>query len=1659
MALAGPIGNDNLNISFRLHSKNQVFDGSSNILNNARVNLVTSASSFGLVFVGSSLPEIIVLCMKDLESSNAIESNAPVRKIPMPSSVTQLACNCDGSILAVDVKINGISHIQLYSVASFLAPSVQKIREFRVSTDNSSSSQLCWNPVINSALAVCSENGSLGLYVLKDQGVEFHSIDPSLKAKCCCWSPKGKQIVAGFADGKLMQFNMEMKPARTIECPQGIINGSFDTIAIQWFSTYQFAVAFLKHAEESRPVLHIVNAPKAGPLQFIAYNDVCYSTSEVRPSKIYLQYIQQWSLLLVASANCVDISFLRITKPGDIPEWTQEFANDQFPAELPLTPEKEESFPVGFELDTACSGRLLQEDGSQYPVMPMIHLLSTYGVLCSFYFVNTTPNYIDICSPARPIDPRAQSFFTTNIIKPSQNIASKEDPKTPPKSILSTPLSQSTPAATFAKNNLFSGFGTNTQAVPNTNISAPSTQQNAFSGFSLPTTIQQQTQQPQQQQQQQTQKPTESIKLNQAQPNNQPLITIPPTYNPPATQTKTDSKENSSNTLKINDKEEEQVYVKMIQDEMKAFELELSFIMEKSRAVKVNIGTKEESAEMRRQLEELDELKKEATETVDSLRTDVQTNRLVLTELFSMAYEAKSKCDQAKDEKSLIMTPTHDRTSKRTLEKLKKMITNCEMQVQISVQLLSSQWANYQETLNKNKKNKMHIPSLEGVYQTLTKQQEIIYNLNGKLKMLKTKLGIYDDTKKQKNANVNATIESLSDSIISMSLIDQVQNEKSKLTDKKLKNLRNYLESREVVTIKPQRPQLPGLNSEIIIEKKMKAMKSIKKPEPKKQEVKTAPPPSKNAQLATSNQSVQNIPAPIQTVSKAQPSESVFNLSQKASPFTAMPNTSAANAPIQLSFGKKSDEQSKSFSFGQTTSTTQPFALNLSGSAGSSIPQPSFGFSTTDKKKEEIALPKVQTTQKAPEVKTPSTISNANVSVSANFSLSLPSKTTLVAPKETQKVEEKKPEEIKTSLPTTNESTTFTFSLSGKKDTSNKPSAQATAISFGPNTSNVSDTIKNAFSFGATQSPSATAFSFSNFGKTDVKASSVTSSSAPSISFGNTTSAPFSGFSVSTSESNKPVASTANIFGSALSTSKPVEENKNSVPATKSTVSSSIVTTACSTGFSFATLTGNPTDSKSLPFSFASFGSSITSAAPSLSPTVTTQSTNIFGAKPANVATTSLTSSFASSVPIISSAVSSTSTTDSVLSGLKICSPEVSKPQVTQVATTSPFGSSNVLTQQTIQSPNQSIFGSSLIKPTTPSTSLSSPTSQSAVTITTVQSSTPSSIFGSQTTTQASSIFGSLSLDANKTQSPTTASVTSPSSNIFGSTLVKPDQSVFGQSATTSATGFGNIFSNAASTTSPTQQTAASGFGSIFGGSQASNTSNSNIFGAASPSPSTNIFAQANQTQQPSSGSIFGQVSTANTSGSLFSQSSFSSPSTGSNIFGGGSSTTQTQSPFGSTSIFGSSNTQQPSSSIFGGSSFGSQPSSNIFGASSTTSAQTGNIFGSSNIFAQQSPQNQTQPTFGGNATFSNTFGSSSIFGQQQNQPIFGGTATFGGPKTNIFAASSPQQTGSGQTGNIFEKLGSQQSGGGLFGGLSSQQQQPQQQQSGFSGSAFSSWR
>lgn len=270
--------------------------------------------------------------------------------------------------------------------------------------------QLLWNPVIANNIALILNNGSVTMFTLNPGGqYDKVTLDKENQIKSGCWSPKGKQIVFGFAEGKLQQFKPNLQPARAIPCPPGIHPGPFDCIAVHWLSTFQFAVIFLQRGEEMCPSLFIVNAPKAGNPTYINYYDICYSAPGPRTQQLTFNHISQWNLLLVSSANGVEVGILGTKETGENPTWIQYTLLDEARIEMPLTESKDETYPIGFVLDTASSHQVKMGE-QMLPVMPMIHVLSTHGHLVSFNFLNLTPNAADVCSPPPPLNDVSGQF-------------------------------------------------------------------------------------------------------------------------------------------------------------------------------------------------------------------------------------------------------------------------------------------------------------------------------------------------------------------------------------------------------------------------------------------------------------------------------------------------------------------------------------------------------------------------------------------------------------------------------------------------------------------------------------------------------------------------------------------------------------------------------------------------------------------------------------------------------------------------------------------------------------------------------------------------------------------------------------------------------------------------------------------------------------------------------------------------------------------------------------------------------------------------------------------------------------------------------------------------------------------------------------------------
>lgn len=262
---------------------------------------------------------------------------------------------------------------------------------------------------------MCLDNGSLCVLNFNSTGgggYELHTLDKSEQAQCASWSPKGKQIVVGFPQGKLAQYKPDLKLARTIPCAADIYpGGAYDIVTVQWLSTYQFAAALLRRAPGECPAIFIINAAKNVPPVYINYDDICYSQSGPRRAQVFIEHVLPWNLLLVGSANSVEIGVLGTREQGETPLWTQYTMADEWRAEVPLTADKQESYPIGVAVETGCTHQLVQNE-AVLPVMPMLHLLSTGGHLTSFDLVNRTAGVPTLCqAPKQLVDTSGAGEF------------------------------------------------------------------------------------------------------------------------------------------------------------------------------------------------------------------------------------------------------------------------------------------------------------------------------------------------------------------------------------------------------------------------------------------------------------------------------------------------------------------------------------------------------------------------------------------------------------------------------------------------------------------------------------------------------------------------------------------------------------------------------------------------------------------------------------------------------------------------------------------------------------------------------------------------------------------------------------------------------------------------------------------------------------------------------------------------------------------------------------------------------------------------------------------------------------------------------------------------------------------------------------------------
>ncbi len=395
---AGPPERDAPFLKFHQLTQLQIYDDDPRTLTpKERLNLLVVSNEYGLTFVGcnSALKVLKTSEIRDCYDPNDQAAASKVTdyscfKVELNASPVHLALNADNFVLSVCTMTETSLMVALFDVRTLARKgnratpfsSVPLSKEPDVQLVN-----LVWNPALPSCFATCLSDGSMALWDCSGPDIiRAVELPMDVHIKAMCWSPKGKQIVLGTSSGELVQYNQKLEVKRNIR-PPDFTTEAVKVVDILWLSTYMFAVAYIDAEESLHPNLTIVNAPKEGQPTFLNFEDICFGVDQLRTAQYQLQNFEKWSFLVAMSSNAIEVAVLG-RSPVDSSSWEAWTLDDSARIELPLADDDEETYPMGIAVDLT-SASTFELNNKKYHPPPMLMVLSTEGVLCPYYVLNS----------------------------------------------------------------------------------------------------------------------------------------------------------------------------------------------------------------------------------------------------------------------------------------------------------------------------------------------------------------------------------------------------------------------------------------------------------------------------------------------------------------------------------------------------------------------------------------------------------------------------------------------------------------------------------------------------------------------------------------------------------------------------------------------------------------------------------------------------------------------------------------------------------------------------------------------------------------------------------------------------------------------------------------------------------------------------------------------------------------------------------------------------------------------------------------------------------------------------------------------------------------------------------------------------------------------
>ncbi|XP_043952489.1 nuclear pore complex protein Nup214 isoform X3 [Gambusia affinis] len=398
---------------FRQMKKVQVFEAVEDMPKD-RSSLLTVSNKYGLTFVGLGRTFKVYLTLNILAADKADGSAYEVVKgVPALVEVTgdmslhHLALSCDELTLSVcgTSEETGLS-IAFYDVRTFInkaRPQKSPFASLQPAVASDALVQdLKWNPAQPSMLAACLSDGSMMILEVTD-GVKIQAQLPANSGvTCLSWSPKGKQVAVGKMNATVSQYTPALEEKRVIPCPP--FYNSDDPVKaldVLWLRTPVFAVAYA-YADgclETPPELVLISLPKKDEKvepKYLNFGESVFGSCTERQHHYFLSHIEDWDLMLAASAASIEVS---VIARQDDRMWEVWLLEDASRAELPVTETNDDTLPLGLAIDYTSQQEIQITDEKTLPPAPTMLMLSTEGVLCPFALLNLNPGVKQLVSP------------------------------------------------------------------------------------------------------------------------------------------------------------------------------------------------------------------------------------------------------------------------------------------------------------------------------------------------------------------------------------------------------------------------------------------------------------------------------------------------------------------------------------------------------------------------------------------------------------------------------------------------------------------------------------------------------------------------------------------------------------------------------------------------------------------------------------------------------------------------------------------------------------------------------------------------------------------------------------------------------------------------------------------------------------------------------------------------------------------------------------------------------------------------------------------------------------------------------------------------------------------------------------------------------------